>query len=209
MKNLTAVLPPSLISLVRLVAFCFALATPLLAQQNPPNRQPPALDNRSELRDRDTNITLLERGKDEALNKQAALVQMNEDFERIQSVDKDILSAVSTNGTPDYKRISDGLADIKKRAIRIRNYMVLPPTAKDEKAQKRRDELDTGQVRPALITLNDLITSFVTNPLFRRDTDVDYTLVARARRDLDGIIDFSEKIRKSAEKLNKGASKPD
>ena len=87
--------------------------------------------------------------------------------------------------------------------------MVLPPTAKDEKAQKRREQSDTGQLRPALVALNDLITSFVTNPLFRKDTAVDYTLVPRARRDLDGIIDFSEKIRKSAEKLNKGASKPD
>lgn len=198
---------PSLAFVIRLVVFSLALATPLLAQQNPPNPQPPARDNRSELRDRDMNVTLLERGKDEARSQESVLAQMNEDFERIQSLDKDILSAVSTD-TPDYKRISDGLTDIRKRAIRLRNNMVLPPTAKDEKSQKTIDEADTSQLRPALITLNGLITGFVTNPLFQKNANVDYRQVAKARRDLDGIIDFSEKIRKSAEKLVKATGKP-
>lgn len=195
-------------NLIKLVACSMVLATPVLAQQNPPAPAPPARDNRTELRMRDENITLLERGKDEALKKQAALAQMNEDFDRIQSVDKDILAAVSTAETPDYRRILDGLADIRKRAIRLKNYLVLPPTAKDEKAQQNRDEADTNQLRPALTMLNGLITSFVTNPLFKKDSNVDYTLISKARRDLDGIIEFSEKIRKSTEKLNKTASKP-
>jgi hypothetical protein len=207
MKNLTTMIAPSLVSTIRLVAFSFALLTPILAQQNPPNPQPQARDNRRELRDRDENITLLERGKDEARNRQTVLAQMNEDFARIQSTDKEILSAISTD-TPDYKLISEGLADIRKRAMRLKNNLVLPPTAKDEKAQKKRDDSDTSQLRPALTTLNSLITSFVTNPLFNKDTGVDYTLVARARRDLDGIIEFSERIRKSAENLNKIGSKP-
>lgn len=195
-------------NLIKLLAVSLLLATPLRAQQNPPAPAPPARDNRSELRMRDENITLLERGKDEALKKQSALAQMNEDFDRIQSVDKAILAVVSTDGPPDYQLISDGLADIRKRAIRLKNYLVLPPTAKDEKAQKNRDESDTSQLRPALTTLNGLITSFVTNPLFKKDSNIDYTLISRARRDLDGIIEFSEKIRKSTEKLNKTASKP-
>jgi hypothetical protein len=208
MNNRTANLVTSFVSIIRLLAFSLALATPLLAQQNPTNPPPPERDNRSELRMRDENITLLERGKDETQKKQAALAQMNEDFARIQSIDKDMLSAVSTDGVPDYKRLLDGLTDIRKRATRLKDYLVLPPTAKDEKAQKKRDESDTSQLRPALTTLNDLIVSFVTNPLFRKDANVDYMLVARARRDLDGIIDFSEKIRKSVEKLDKAANKP-
>lgn len=207
MKNLFTISARPIASVIALFAFSLALETTVQAQQNPPNPQPQALDNRRELRDRDQNITLLERGKDEARNRQIVLAQMNEDFERIQSVDKDILSAVSTADAPDYQHISTGLADIRKRAIRLKNNMVLPPTAKDGKAQKDRDEADTSQLRPALITLNDLITNFVTNPVFKKDTTVDYTLVARARRDLDGIIDFSERIRKSVEKLNKTTGK--
>lgn len=209
MNHRTAKLASSLACVTRLLAVSFVLSAPLIAQQNPTNPPPPERDNRTELRMRDANITLLERGKDEAQRKQAALAQMNEDFERIQSVDKDILSAVSANDAPDYKRITDGLADIRKRAIRLKNYLVLPPTAKDEKAQKSRDESDLSQLRPALTTLNDLITSFVTNPLFRKESTVDYTLVARARRNLDDIIDYSEKIRRNTEKMNKSASKPD
>jgi len=194
-------------SVIRLIVFSLALATPLLAQQNPPNPGPQTRDNRRELRDRDANITLLERGKDEARTQQTVMTQMNEDFERIQSLDKDILSAVSTGTEPDYAQISEGLADIRKRAVRLKNNLVLPPTARDQKAEKHRNDQDTSQLRPALITLNDLIKEFVTNPLFKKDSAVDYTLVAKARRDLDGIIDFSEKIRKSAEKLNQATSK--
>lgn len=200
---------PLPVSVIRLAVVSLALATPILAQQNPPNPAPPARDNRSELRDRDMNVTLLERGKDEARNQQTVLAQMNEDFERIQSLDKDILSAISTDGTLDYKRITNGLADIRKRAIRLKNNLVLPPAGKDEKSQKALDEADTSQLRPALITLNDLITSFVKNPLFQQGANVDYRQVAKARRDLDGIIDFSDKIRKSTEKLAKAAAKPD
>ena len=200
---------PLLGSVIRLAVVSLALATPLLAQQNPPNPAPPTLDSRSELRDRDMNVTLLERGKDEARNRQSVLTQMNEDFARIQSADKDVLSAVSTEGAPDYKRISDGLADIRKRAIRLRDNLVLPPAGKDGKSQKTLDEADTNQLRPALVALNGLITSFVTNPLFQQGANVDYRQVAKARRDLDGIIDFSDKIRKSTEKLSKASSKPD
>lgn len=141
MNHRTAMLAPSLVCIVCLLAFSLVLAAPLAAQQNPAVAPTPARDNRTELR--------------------------------------------------------------------MRDYLVLPPTAKDEKAQKNRDESDTSQLRPALTTLNGLITSFVTNPLFKKDTSVDYTLVARARRDLDGIIDYSEKIRKSAEKMTKTVSKPD
>jgi hypothetical protein len=189
------------------------LATPLMAQRNPTVPQPATKDNPrtdpGELRGRNDNITLLEHGKDEAQNRQTAMAQMNEDFERIQSIDKDVLSAVSTSGVPDYKRVSDGLVEIRKRAIRLKTNLVLPPSAKDERAQKRRDEMDTNQLQPSLLMLNDLIVSFVANPLFKKETSVDYQLVARARRDLDGIIEFSEKIRKSAEKLNKAAGKPE
>lgn len=214
MKKLAAMLATSLPSIIRLFVFSLVLATPILAQRNPTFPQPATKDNPrtdpGELRGRNDNITLLERGKDEAQNRQTALAQMNEDFDRIQKVDRNVLSAISTSDVPDYKRISLGLAEIRKRAIRLRSNLVLPTSSKDEKAQKKRDAMDTSQLQPSLLVLNDLITSFVSNPIFTsRDTNVDSPQVARARRDLDGIIEFSEKIRKSAETLNKTPGKPE
>lgn len=212
MKNYTATLTLSIVPIIRVLAFLLLLATPLLAQVNPSFPKPATREdprtNPAELNGRNENITLLERGKDEALKKQAALAQMNEDFDGIQSADRDILSAVSTGDVPDYKRISGGLADISKRAVRLKKNLALPPPTKDDKKKEKGEEPDASQLRPALIVLNSLITSFVTNPLFRKETSVDSTLLARARRDLDGIIDFSEKVRKNVEKMDKPATKP-
>ena len=132
---------------------------------------------------------------------------MNEDFDGIQSADRDVLSAVS-NDVPDYERISVGLTDIGKRALRLKKNMALPPPTKEDKKKEKPDEQAATELRPALIALNTLITSFVTNPIFKKETSVDATNLAQARRDLDGIIDFSEKVLKNVEKLDKPTTKP-
>lgn len=131
---------------------------------------------------------------------------MNEDFERIQTIDRDILTAFSADAVPDYKRITTGLVDIRKRALRLRDNIGLPTAAKDEKWKKAVDEANAKELRPALVTLNTFITNFVTNPVLQRNRRVDPALVAKARCDLDGIIDFSEKVRKSIEKMSKAAN---
>jgi len=140
------------------------------------------------------------------MRRQAAQLQMNEDFERIQTIDRDILTAFSADAVPDYKRITTGLVDIRKRALRLRDNIGLPTAAKDEKWKKAVDEANAKELRPALVTLNTFITNFVTNPVLQRNRRVDPALVAKARCDLDGIIDFSEKVRKSIEKMSKAAN---
>lgn len=211
MKNYAAKRTPSIVPIIRVAAFLLLLSTPILAQRNPSYPQPATKDNPrtnpAEFNGRNENITLLERGKEEALKKQTALAQMNEDFDGIQSADKDVLSAVS-NDVPDYKRISVGLTDIGKRALRLKKNMALPPPTKEDKKKEKPDEQAATELRPALIALNTLITSLVTNPIFKKETSVDATNLAQARRDLDGIIDFSEKVRKNVEKLDKPATKP-
>lgn len=211
MKNYAAMLTPFIVPIIRVAAFLLLLSTPILAQRNPSYPQPATKDNPrtnpAEFNGRNENITLLERGKEDALKKQTALAQMNEDFDGIQSSDRDVLSAVS-NEVPDYKRISAGLTDISKRAMRLMKNMALPPAAKQDKKKAKLDQQDATELRPALIALNTLITSFVTNPIFKKETSVDAANLAQARRDLDGIIDFSEKVRKNVEKLDKPTTKP-
>src|SRR6185369_13398586 len=191
MKNCIGMLTLSVAPIIRLIVFLLVFATPLLAQGNPSSPQRATRENPrtnpAELSGRNENITLLERGKEEAQKRQMVMAQMNEDFEEIQSADRDILSAVSTKDVPDYKRIAEGLADINKRATRLRNNMALPP-AKDEKGQKKPAAPEAIDLVPALISLNDLITSFVTSPLFKKEATVDNSLLLRARRDLNGII---------------------
>jgi len=71
----------------------------------------------------------------------------------------------------------------------------------DEKAQQ------TIGKRPALSTLNQLLESFLHNPIFSDTGEIDLELAARARRDLDSIVVLSEKVRKNAEKRSKTSSK--
>ena len=210
MNNYSAVPLRWLSRFIKIVAFSLVLATPLLAQRQPNFPQPASPEhpatNPAENAPRSANVDLLERGKDEAKRRQAAQLQMNEDFERIQTLDRDILAAASADGGPDYKRISTGLADIRKRATRLRDNIGLPTDVKDEQWKKSVDESNAKELRPALMTLNSFITGFVSNPVLQRNANVDPALVAKARRDLDGIIDFSDKVRKSVEKMNKIAS---
>lgn len=210
MKNYAAMPDRSLGKFIGVVAFLLMLATPLLAQRQinfpqPASPEHPAT-NPSENAPRSANVDYLEHGKDEAQRRQAAQLQMNEDFERIQTLDRDILTAASSDAALDYKLISTGLVDIRKRAMRLRDSIGLPTAAKDEKWKKSVDESNAKELRPALVTLNSFITSFVSNPVLSRNTSVDPAMVAKARRDLDGIIDFSDKVRKSVEKMSKAAS---
>ena len=209
MNDYAAMLIPLLGRFIRVVAFSLVLATPLLAQRNPTFPQPASPEhpatNPTENAPRSANVDYLEHGKEEAQRRQAAQLQMNEDFERIQTLDKDILTAASANAVPDYKRISTGLVDIRKRAVRLRDSIGLPTAVKDETWKKSVDESNAKELRPALVTLNTFITSFVSNPVLQRNTNVDPALVAKARRDLDGIIDFSDKVRKSVERMSKAA----
>jgi hypothetical protein len=209
--NHYAAVPVSLFGkFILVVVFLLVPATPLLAQRQVNTPQPASPEhpatNPAENASRSANVDYLEHGKDEAKRREAAQLQMNEDFERIQTVDRDILTAASTDAGLDYKLILAGLVDIRKRAVRLRDTIGLPTASKDEKWKKSVDESNAKELRPALVTLNGFITSFVSNPVLSRNTSVDPALAAKARRDLDGIIDFSDKVRKSVEKMSKAAS---
>jgi hypothetical protein len=56
--------------------------------------------------------------------------------------------------------------------------------------------------------LRQLITNFVTNPVFYGDGSIDTKLQTQAARDLDGVIELSGKINKRAAKLEKSPAKP-
>ena len=183
--------------------------TSVSAQKAPP---PPSQDRtrtydaNSELRTRDANITLMERTKTEAARRDAVQRQMNEDLERIQTLNASLVSAFAP-GTPDYTRISEDSAELKKRAIRLKNNLALPPVSKEQKEEKQKSKVESDQLQTLVPELNELVKSFVANPLFNKGSSVDYQLLAKARRDLDGIQELGEKIRKAADKIGKAAAK--
>lgn len=67
--------------------------------------------------------------------------------------------------------------------------------------------MNSATLQPSLSVLNGLLDSFLHNPVFTDTGAVDLQLAAKARQDLEDIIVVSEKVRKTAEKLNKSSGK--
>lgn len=154
------------------------------------------------LRDREMQITLLEKGAKEPAKRESRLLlhEINEDFARLQVLNNEMKLKGSANPVLDFKYVSDSAAEIKKRSSRLRTNLVFPDSAK---LDKREETPPAEGLKSQLVTLDRLIRSFVTNPVFTDAGVINAELAAKARGDLDEIIDLSDKVKKLAAKLNK------
>jgi hypothetical protein len=131
--------------------------------------------------------------------------QVREDFQRLQIVNNEMMKATFPNKsayTPDSNRISKSTEEINKRASRLLTNLRLPET--DDKEQKPANEeiLHVYQLKSALLALDSLVMSFVSNPTFEHpNTVVDVAQSLKAKRDLQGIIELSRRIKLGSKKL--------
>jgi len=152
------------------------------------------------------DIRALESATEKKKDSKTTLAEVNEDFGRLRAINDEFKSANSSGAALDYKAISDASAEIRKRATRLKaNLAGLPKPEKEEKRQKESVPADGAQMKSLLSSLNDLMTSFLTNPVFSDMGTLDNQLAAKARRDLESLIDLSDIVRKGAEKLGKQA----
>lgn len=185
---------------------------PVQAQARAPNLQagdPGSLgmsDRDRNLLDRETQLRMLEKQRRSPARSdpKLAFVQIREDFRRIQVVDNEVMRAVVNNKALDYKQIAEAAGEIKKCAARLKTNLVFPEPDGDEQRQERLDP-DTAGLKPSLIALDKLILGFVHNPIFKDAGVVDAKLGGKARRDLESIIELSDKLKKSAERMRKNA----
>ena len=164
-----------------------------------------------QLRDRELALRNLERERNRGTTDQQLRLpyeQINKDFKRMQIVNNDMMRAAHGSRALDYRSVSEATAEIKRCASRLKSNLVLPDIDKDEKRQKGRDATEAAQLIQALAALDQLIMSFVTNPVFKNAGVVDHQLSTKARRDLEDIIELSDRIKKNAEKLDKSSDKP-
>lgn len=203
-----------------LFAFASFMACPLAAQQPPRADATSAAErarqrqiNRNDQLETELRISALERESRQPAAEElprSANMQLKDDFEQLQSVNNQMMVMVFANNVLDYKRISEAITEIRKRAARLKSNLPLPVAEKDGQEEeppiKGLNELNQGQVKPVLLSLDDLIQRFVTNPVFQQSQVVDIQQSSKARRDLEAIIKLSEKIRKSADKLLKASS---
>jgi hypothetical protein len=186
--------------------FVLVSATSLRAQIAP-NGTGPGLSGRDrDINQREADIANLERGSKpgEKRDPQMILAEVNEDFSRLREIDEDLKVVLSSKNALDYKHIAESAAEVKKRATRLKANLTLS-AVKDDKRQKIQNPGD--DLKPSLTTLEGLISSFLKNPIFSDTGALDNQMAGRAKHDLDDMLELSEKLRKSAEKMSKNAGK--
>ncbi len=131
--------------------------------------------------------------------------QIKEDFERIQIVNSDVLQANPTGGPLAYERISEGAAEINKRATRLKSNLFAEPAKQSKKSEPKEPEPGgQDQELKALLTLLDnSITSFSQSPIFQNTKVVNPEDSTNAQKELEQVIKLSARITLEADRMKK------
>lgn len=130
--------------------------------------------------------------------------QIREDYRQLQLVNNELARA-QTSGKLDAKGVDKSVAEIRRRAARLKENMSLPEP--EQAARPARTAAATERVDHLLITLDNLVMAFVTNPIFEQGKVVDVKLSQKARADLEAIIEVSDRIARAGDKSKATARK--
>jgi cell division protein FtsL len=133
---------------------------------------------------------------------QISLAKVKEDYEGLQRANNEILAMLSTGKEIDYKVVFDASSQIRKRAGRLKSYIVALELGNDDKERRKNsDEIDATEMRSSLLSLDASILSLIKSPVFKYFGNVvDTESSTRALYDLDSIIALSERIKRSVER---------
>jgi hypothetical protein len=132
-----------------------------------------------------------------------AIEIVKHDFKRIQVVRNEMVDNLVANKPLDYKLISEQAGEINKRAQRLKTFLMPPVPEEKEKAQKNHLEYRNEEMKGALVKLCNLIFVFTENPVLKTPDVVDLEQSAKAGRELLSMIELSDNIKRSAEKLRR------
>lgn len=125
--------------------------------------------------------------------------EVAENFEQLQVRNHSLAEAARRADPVDYALIKREAAEVRKRAARLKEYLLLPKPDEGRPPSARAEAVSAGGLREAVATLDALVNGFVRNPIFQRPDVVDLEQSSKAGRDLAGIIRLSEQIRRCAE----------
>jgi hypothetical protein len=129
-----------------------------------------------------------------------------EDFRRLQLANNEMMRTIFSDKPPDsidYQHISKATTEIKKRASRLKSELHLPEPERAEERPEIKGISNDAQLKASLLALDKLIIGFVTNPIFRSLGTLDARQGIKVRQDLARIIELSQSIKLSAEKMEK------
>jgi hypothetical protein len=133
------------------------------------------------------------------------LGQVKEDYVGLQTANNTILKMLSQRNGLDYRLIEEAASEIKKRAGRLKSYMLILQMVKENESRRRSlMEIETDAIKESLLTLDATIVRLVDNSIFKNfNRIVDAEGAIKARDELDAIIDLSEEIKRSARRALK------
>lgn len=137
-----------------------------------------------------------------------ALAQLREDFLRIQVLDNDLARAASRGDALDPKFVSKSAAEIRKLAARLRDNLMLPAPAVEGGRDEAKAAPPPAQLGTALSALDGLILKFVDDVASKGVYLLDAQSSAKARHELEAIIELSAQVRKESERLGKSTRPP-
>jgi hypothetical protein len=160
-----------------------------------------------ERRNRETalrSIAMINNGpKPDTMIDRAALKRLNDDFTRIQVIRLAMVRDIK-NGRPfEYKRLSDDTAEIRKRASRLREGLVLSEQDQNDHQPLEKIEFDKEKIQDAVSDLCLEISRFIENPMFKPGGVFNVRNAKEAERSLNTVINLSSNIKNSANNLRK------
>jgi hypothetical protein len=148
-------------------------------------------------------MKLLPATREENVARQLALKQIAADFKELQLLNNKMMSEAWSKKELDYGFISDMVSHIRAKASRLRVNLNLPQARNWEQSSANRTITNSGEFRAALLSLDQTIMSFVSNPLFQKPNTIEVKQGTEARRDLEIIIGFTDDLKKTATRLSK------
>lgn len=167
-----------------------SISNATLAQGGPPpGSGMPANNNpKTEIRGRELREGQLRQAEREAFeNKEndksieAAILQVKEDFIRIQIIRNEIAKRLVAKKPLDYGLVAEQTGDINKRSSRLKSFMV--PRQGDEKREEIHLDFENKDLISPLVRLCKLIDSFVENPAIKNAATIDAQQFEKAKED--------------------------
>lgn len=173
---------------------CLLLVSFLTAAGQSPRPSTPNLDQRLEAEKSLRDNERLRRGMEadtevRAKSKEERRTLANEAFVRLKALHNEILSLTMTNEKADPNRVAELVTEARKRAIELRANLDLPGPSKEKSKDEQKA---TGpEINDSLTMLCAHIRSFVIN---LNESPTNNKAGEQARRELDALVELSEKI---------------
>jgi hypothetical protein len=190
-----------------ILSFGLCLASAARAQVTgiaPPTNAGDPFGEAKERRSRETNlrsITMIGANKQDPREQQALLEQMNHDFKQIQMIRLSMVQNIAAGKSFEYKQLASEAAEIKKRAARLKTTLALRQNSEADRKEPEPVEYEADSIQNAASDLCLEISRFTTNPLFNVGAVYNVRYANEADKTLETIIDLSESIKSSADKL--------